>query len=112
MQIADIRYTSKADFAGSALHILHRGTNSIVYLATAQETGLKLLLKVYDIGGHLEDLFLVCDGTLLHYGWMTQLVLFCVAVHVCFTGRRRTLSLVCGRTLLHHGWQATSIHSS
>ncbi|DBA80162.1 TPA: hypothetical protein ACH3X2_007633 [Trebouxia sp. C0005] len=49
-QIADIRYTSKADFAGSALHILHRGTNSIVYLATAQATGLKLLLKAYDIG--------------------------------------------------------------
>ena len=51
VQIADIRYTSKADFAGSALHILRRGTNSIVYLATAQETGLKLLLKAYDIGG-------------------------------------------------------------
>jgi len=79
VQIADIRYTSKADFAGSALHILHRGTNSIVYLATAQETGLKLLLKAYDIGAHLEDLSLVCDGTLLHHRWMTRLVLFGVA---------------------------------
>jgi hypothetical protein len=69
LQIADIRYTSKADFAGSALHILHRGTNSIVYLATAQETGLKLLLKAYDIGEHLEHLFVACDGALLHYGW-------------------------------------------
>ena len=48
MQIADIRYTSKEAFAGSALHILHRGTNYIVYIATAQETGLKLLLKAYD----------------------------------------------------------------
>lgn len=53
MQIADIRYTSKAAFTGSALHILHRGTNYIVYIATAQETGLKLLLKAYDIGKHL-----------------------------------------------------------
>ncbi len=79
MQIADIQYTSKADFAGSALHILHRGTNSIVYLATAQETGLKLLLKAYDIGGHLNSLFLVCDDTLLHHGWMTGLVHSCVA---------------------------------
>lgn len=53
MQIADIRYTSKAAFTGSALHILHRGTNYIVYIATAQETGLKLLLKAYDTGKHL-----------------------------------------------------------
>ena len=50
MQIADLRYTSKADFAGSALHILHRDTNYIVYIATAQQTGLKLLLKAYDMG--------------------------------------------------------------
>ena len=49
LQIADIQYTSKADFAGSALHILHRGANNIVYIATAQATGLKLLLKAYDI---------------------------------------------------------------
>lgn len=49
LQIADIRYTSKADFAGSALHILHRGAINIVYIATAQATGLKLLLKAYDI---------------------------------------------------------------
>ncbi len=82
-QIADIRYTSKADFVGSALHILHRGTNNILYLATAQATGLKLLLKAYDIGAHLEvDLFMICDGTLLHHGWMTHLVPFFVAVHV------------------------------
>lgn len=52
MQIADIRYTSEAAFAGSALHILHRGSNYIVYIATAQETGLKLLLKAYDISEH------------------------------------------------------------
>lgn len=82
MQIADIRYTSKADFAGSALHILHRGTNSIVYLATAQETGLKLLLKAYDIGGHLEDLF-----------WF-------VMVHFCIMGGRQLLFVVCGRIFL------------
>ena len=50
MQIADIRYTSKDAFAGSALHILHRGSNYVVYIATAQETGLKLLLKAYDLG--------------------------------------------------------------
>ena len=50
MQIADIRYTSREAFAGSALHILHRATNYIVYIATAQETGLKLLLKAYDKG--------------------------------------------------------------
>ena len=49
MQIADIRYTSKEALAGSALHILHRGTNYIVYIATARETGLKLLLKAYDM---------------------------------------------------------------
>ena len=49
VQIADICYTSKEDFAGSALHILHRGTNYIVYIATARETGLKLLLKAYDM---------------------------------------------------------------
>lgn len=52
IQIADIRYTSKAAFAGSALHMLHRGANYIVYIATAQETGLKLLLKAYDISEH------------------------------------------------------------
>lgn len=50
MQIADIRYNSKEAFAGSALHILHRGTNYIVYIATAQETCLKLLLNAYDVG--------------------------------------------------------------
>ena len=49
MQIAGIHYTSQDAFAGSALHILHRGANYIVYIATAQETGLKLLLKAYDM---------------------------------------------------------------
>ena len=50
MQVASMRYSSKADFSGSALHILHRGSNYITYIATAQQTGLKLLLKAYDLG--------------------------------------------------------------
>ncbi|KAL3141526.1 hypothetical protein ABBQ32_004775 [Trebouxia sp. C0010 RCD-2024] len=49
-QIADIRYTSKDAFGGSAFHILHRGPNYVVYIVTAKETGLKLLLKAYDMG--------------------------------------------------------------
>lgn len=50
MQMADIRYTSKDAFAGSAFHILHRGANYVVYIVTAKETGLKLLVKAYDMG--------------------------------------------------------------
>ena len=50
MQVASMRYSSIADFSGSALHILHRGSNYITYIATAQQTGLKLLLKAYDLG--------------------------------------------------------------
>ena len=50
LQIANIRYTSKDAFSGSAYHILHRGPNYVVYIVTARETGLKLLLKAYDLG--------------------------------------------------------------
>ena len=107
VQIADIQYTSKADFAGSALHILHRGTNNILYLATAQATGLKLLLKVYDIGASS-----VCNGTLLHHEWMTHLVLFVWPYIFASWGKRHIPSLVSGCTLLHHGWQTTPVHCS
>lgn len=53
LQIANIRYTSKAEFAGSALHILHRSPKCVYCIATAQQTGLKLLLKSYDLGDAL-----------------------------------------------------------
>ena len=77
VQIAKIRYKSKDNFAGSALHILHRGINYIVYIATAKETGLKLLLKVYD----LSELPLIgCSHIMLYLTWLQCFLVF---LHCC-----------------------------
>ena len=51
MQVADLReqFKGRGDLA-EAVHVLHHGKHSTTYIATAKSTGLKVLLKAYDIG--------------------------------------------------------------
>ena len=51
MQVADLReqFKGREDLA-EALHVLHHGKHFTTYIATAKSSGLKVLLKAYDIG--------------------------------------------------------------
>ena len=51
MQVADLREQFKGrDDLSEAVHVLHHGKHFTTYIATAKSTGLKVLLKVYDVG--------------------------------------------------------------
>ena len=49
--MADLReqFKSREDLA-EVVHVLHHGKHFTVYIAIAKSTGLKVLLKAYDIG--------------------------------------------------------------
>lgn len=51
VQVADLReqFKGREDLA-EVVHVLHHGKHFTIYIATAKSTGLKVLLKAYDIG--------------------------------------------------------------
>ena len=51
VQVADLReqFKGREDLA-EVVHVLHHGKHFTTYIATAKSTGLKVLLKAYDVG--------------------------------------------------------------